>query len=663
MRHLPAFSAGLELYAWQAEALRRWEDASYRGTMKVVTGAGKTVLGLAAIDRLVERDPELRVAIVVPTVVLQRQWLAELAARAGNAAGASIALMGAGKTDTFSGSHRIVIAVLNSASKRLAVEVDAAGVGDHLLLIVDEVHRSGASVMSRIFATRRRYSLGLSATPEREQFEEEESGNGPQRYEDSLLGREVGPIIFELTLAEAIAQGVLPPFSINHYGVALSEAERSKYESLSQSIKDAREQLEGLLSNRGRSAAGLIPFAQSLASSDGPHADTARRFIAESQERKRLLYRAKARAAGVGRLLRQEFRANPKTRALLFHESIEEVEALAELLEASFPGLVAVEHSKLGDRRRAETIERFRLGEIQILVSVRSLIEGFNVPAADVGVIVASSSSVRQRVQTLGRLLRRHRVGDAEEKHSVMHVLYVRDTVDEAIYGQEDWEAVTGVDRNTFYHFLPPEDPARQQGPPRRPLPSDTDLASGVLVMGDSYPGRYEGREYRADTQGNITTLAGEPVDAPADLWAQVTSTKGGAGRFIVTPRRYHVVVRVRDAEEWTTRFITTLQDPLRSSAARPGRGYSGPTDADNGEFSIKRSASGLRIARSLPRGRGLEFAKRSTNNEAVVEAVQAALAQQPNISRFRVNSVGDAITQVGGTWILLRRGVDNIEF
>ena len=36
-----------------------------------------------------------------------------------------------------------------------------------------------------------------------------------------VLGQELGPVIFELNYAEAIRLGVLPPFDIVHYGLAL----------------------------------------------------------------------------------------------------------------------------------------------------------------------------------------------------------------------------------------------------------------------------------------------------------------------------------------------------------------------------------------------------------------------------------------------------------
>src|ERR1700746_2803370 len=62
---------GLDLHPWQQQCVDAWFSAARRGVLKVVTGAGKTILALAIAEKLqqtTERD--LRVAIVVPTVVL-----------------------------------------------------------------------------------------------------------------------------------------------------------------------------------------------------------------------------------------------------------------------------------------------------------------------------------------------------------------------------------------------------------------------------------------------------------------------------------------------------------------------------------------------------------------------------------------------------------------
>src|SRR4029077_548407 len=126
-----------------------------RGVIKVVTGAGKTILALGIIERLQQTAiPDLRVAIVVPTIVLLDQWYTEILKHS-NLPKATIGFIGAGRSDSFEAGARIIIAVLNSASKKLAQDVQRSGVGNRLLLIVDECHRAGAPEMRRIFDTKR----------------------------------------------------------------------------------------------------------------------------------------------------------------------------------------------------------------------------------------------------------------------------------------------------------------------------------------------------------------------------------------------------------------------------------------------------------------------------------------------------------------------------
>src|SRR5262249_37792876 len=73
---------GINLYSWQNDCIRNWFDAGCRGTVKVVTGGGKTVLALAIAEQLQNRkDRDLRVAIVVPTIVLMNQWYEEFEQR------------------------------------------------------------------------------------------------------------------------------------------------------------------------------------------------------------------------------------------------------------------------------------------------------------------------------------------------------------------------------------------------------------------------------------------------------------------------------------------------------------------------------------------------------------------------------------------------------
>ncbi len=560
----------LVLHDWQRSCVDGWFAANRRGVVKVVTGAGKTTLALAIIERLQQTTvSDLHVAIVVPTVVLLDQWHSEILKKS-NLPPACIGFVGAGRSDSFEAGARIIVAVLNSASKKLAQDVERSGISDRLLLIVDECHRAGAPEMRRVFETRRAYSLGLSATPEREIDIPEEDENGETGdsaivlpFESTVIGQELGSVVFELNYAEAIEQGILPPFRIVHYGLPLSEAESQEYKRMSREISD----LQGDLQTRNRKGLGLIRWCKSQASRGDKRAA---RYISLLADRKRLLYTTESRSAAVAQILQQHLAQNPEANAILFHESIEEVMSLFEKLrELGFQ--VVAEHSGFPDWMRARSIHLFRDGIARIIVSARSLIEGFNVPAADIGIVVAASASVRQRIQTLGRLLRKNRLNDGSEKTAKLFVLYARDTVDEFIYQKADWEHFIGAERNEYYRWDPltSSAPIPTGEPPRRPPISEDEVTTLALRPGDEYPGDLnQGASYSLDTQGNIRDENAIPIQPNQELRDLLARGRRRAGRFRITPERFLVFALEKDAlGAWRGLYLGQLTSPPKSSS------------------------------------------------------------------------------------------------
>ena len=567
---------GIDLHPWQQQCVDAWFSAGRRGVLKVVTGAGKTILALAIAERLQQATQrDLRVAIIVPTIVLLAQWREELAARS-NLPPEAIGLLGAGSDETFSTDTRILICVLNSAARKLPELVWKAGVGASLLLVVDECNRAGATEMRRVLTTERAFSLGLSATPERETDYAQREGDltepqrdesyGPITFDESILGRELGPVIFELNYARAIELGVLPPFRIVHYGLRLLPRESANYERISREITTLRQDLE----RPGRRGLGLIRWCRSKAAANNP---SAARLLALTAQRKRLLFQMAERTSATVKILRDAFAENPTSRAILFHESIEQVMALFGLLRAEgFP--VVAEHSEFPDVMRAEALRLFRQGAAQIIVSARSLIEGFNVPSADLGIVVAASSSVRQRVQTLGRLLRKSRAQDGSEKHAALYVLYAADTVDELIYEKANWEEFVGAERNSY--FLWPDidgaTPLEVPGPPRKPLLGELSIDVTSLRPGDTYPGDTdEGREYTRDSQGTIRTGDGSLIEPHAELTTILKGSRKIAGRFRITHLKRYIIELEKTDDGWRGVYLGTLTSPVRDVQQEEG--------------------------------------------------------------------------------------------
>ncbi len=562
---------GIEPHPWQQQCIEKWRKNKGRGTVKVVTGGGKTLLALFIAELLQNvEDKDLRVVIVVPTIVLMHQWY-DTFLKHGNLPADAIGRLGGGYDDDFGNPRRVLITVLPSASAQLPKLVKEANVEDHLMFVADECHRAGATQMSKVFKTKRRWSLGLSATPERDD-------DDTSSYDKALLGKQLGRIIYEFTLSDALRENLVPKFTIHHYGLSMTVEERQRYEALSRSITDAMSQLK---SHREAGSDGdFFAWARGVASRNrGEMGAIATRFISDASRRRELLNRMKARHNAVVELLKQEFTNNPDARVILFHESIREVEHLfAHLRKLHLP--VIMEHSKLPDSIRETGLEIFRKGIARIIVSARSLIEGFNVPAVDIGVIVASSGSVRQRIQSLGRMLRRHRGPSGEEKTSCIHVLYAADSSDESIYRKLDWDETTGVDSNRFYLWDLESEPRSQAGPPRTPLPNEMRIDADSLEAGNRYPGQYGGAELSCDSQRNITNTAGQYAVNTADLADAILKIKGTGGRFRVTPKRHFVLVRTPGDDEWETLYVTQLAKPLRFDVpARPSRSKEAAVD------------------------------------------------------------------------------------
>lgn len=665
---------GVTLYPWQSKAVEEWL-INKRGTMKVVTGAGKTILALSIIERLQREDPELHVAIVVPTIVLLHQWRDEILKNS-NLPNHLVGFLGGGFNDSFD-DKRILICVLKSASDKLAGLVDDS-VARHLLLVVDECHRAGANEMSKVFNTSRAFNLGLSATPEREEYFESDSGVVIEgEYNSTLLGKALGPIVFEMTLHEAFEMGILPKFTVNHFGLYLSGEERSKYESLSRSIQDLASELRERSGKRSGDKL-LFSWCQNAAKRDGVVGEIARRYIYETNLRKRLLYNARSRLEAVVALLKKEFVANPKANAILFNESIEGVEAVySRLAEEGFS--VVVEHSKLPEIERTTNIDKFRKAEAQIIVSARSLIEGFNVPSTDIGIIVASSTSIRQRIQTLGRVLRKPK--DGSDKQAVVHVLYVHDTTDEVVYAKADWGKLVGSERNNYYLWNLIKEPVIQDGPPREPLPKEKDIDPDSLVAGDEYPGEYEGEDFTCDTRGNIFTEDGKVVVNPGDLPDKINAIKGSYGRFKVTPHHNYVLVLSNTEDGWITVYVSKLKRPFQfdiqediffnPDLAEPGDAFPSELVGDQSEQLIFKQSRGRQVvAKKMLRGE--TFARlpglaqdpaKGVEAKMLLDAKLAAAKQGFIVNKFLLTNDGYAVFLEKGTYRFLAKLEVGLEF
>lgn len=419
---------------WQTQALAKWRQCGRRGIVEAVTGTGKTHVGVMAIAEALDHRPHVHPIVVVPTIPIMHQWVDRLQAAF---PGRPVARRGDGLKEDFSRPGTVaVVAVVNSLvvenAKGLSSVLGFALRGSGLtFLIADECHHYvEAPVFSRIRQFPFDWTLGLSATV----------GD----FEVPGLGR----IVYEYKFVDAHADGLIPSFDMVNGSVNLTIAERNQYMDLDNKCRDAlatvlqRYDLEmddpafwvTLKMMMGRMGSGREPLIEKL-------------FVLYFQ-RAAIAYQAEEKLSLAQKLIRHLVERSRK-KVMVFFERIDGAEEVGDALDrkvatrlyesvASSDGVNAwVYHSQMSRADRTVMLSRFRSAGPSALLACRCLDEGIDLPDVDASILVSSTQSERQRIQRIGRVLRR---GDGN-KRPIVVTLSVKETSD---------TYVTAADRHRF---------------------------------------------------------------------------------------------------------------------------------------------------------------------------------------------------------------------
>jgi len=125
------------------------------------------------------------------------------------------------------------------------------------------------------------------------------------------------------------------------------------------------------------------------------------RFVALARQRARILKRAQAKAGLARRILDEHYK--PGNHWLIYCESKQHLAEVREMLEGG-PWPLLEYHSG-NSHRSSEIFQHFQKGGV--LLAIKCLDEGVDIPAIDSALILASTSNPREFVQRRGRILRR----------------------------------------------------------------------------------------------------------------------------------------------------------------------------------------------------------------------------------------------------------------
>lgn len=387
----------IPLYPWQELAMTDWRLARRRGVVQAVTGAGKTRVGVAAIAEALRHGR--RAVVIVPSLVLVRQWLATLGEL----------LPGVPLTDRIGDAQpwRVMVTTIQSAMNRPATPF-----GERALLVVDECHRAGAEGFSMALRPGYDWRLGLTATLER-------GDDG-----DEILRTYFGRIVHDLGYETALDEELISPFRFAHISVPLLPLERAQYDELTEQLHGSRDLLIRRYGVPQEPVSVFLKAVSDLAQdrTQGSGGGLARLYMKHFSARRSLLAETPIKMVALSRLTQAVRESNG---TIVFTQTKDASNRAAEVLRAEGCSSASI-HGELDKDAREERIDLFREGSVISLTSPRVLDEGVDLPEADLGIVTAANRSRRQMIQRLGRVLRRR-----DGKVARFVVMYAADTVED----------------------------------------------------------------------------------------------------------------------------------------------------------------------------------------------------------------------------------------
>lgn len=357
---------------WQLEALAAWHASNYRGVVEAVTGTGKTHVGLMAIEECLKQEG--RAVVVVPSKALEYQWRTQLRQ-----------LLPASEIGDWSARKRARVTV-TTVQAACTQPVPADGV---TLLVADECHRYGSEKWRQVLHPKYVRRLGLTATYER-------SDEGVAEALDPFFRGSC----YQIDYHRAITDGIVSRFEIFVVRTQFTTPEAGRYNEADQICRSMRRKLinDFALPEQpfGEFMAQVAKLAQQGIATEAGR--VANRYLRAFSDRRQALAGASRKQMVIAELAPL---VADSSGTIVFCETKESAEEIANKLPRS-----RAVHSEISPEIRQTILRSFASGHVKVVVAPRVLDEGVDLPDAELAIVTAASSSKRQMIQRMGRVLR-----------------------------------------------------------------------------------------------------------------------------------------------------------------------------------------------------------------------------------------------------------------
>lgn len=390
-------SSSIPLFGYQQDALNKWISNGYQLLFEMATGTGKTRTAIACVSYLLANYRRLLVVVSCPQSTLARQWgkeFDELKVKTDRRVivdstnpqwrsklNDALLELDNGFIDTL-----LVLTTHASSSKEDFINaIESVCSGTTSVFVGDETHWLGAKKLRNALLNSYKYRIGLSATP--------------SRWYDDLgtqhLINYYGNDNFEFSIFDALT--TINPFTgktflVNYMyhliPIMLDEEEGMEYKKLTRQL--------------------IRAFA--IKDNSDEANDKYQRLLIKRAD---LVKNADAKFIALENLLRQ-MEDEDNLRDLIIFVSPQQKERVKEILNRR--NIMSHELTEKqgtskkiefgGKSEREHIIQCFKDGRYKVIVAIKCLDEGIDIPTASRGIIMASSTNPREYIQRIGRIIR-----------------------------------------------------------------------------------------------------------------------------------------------------------------------------------------------------------------------------------------------------------------
>lgn len=392
------FPTTIPLFPYQNNALVEWKENGYSQLFEMATGTGKTRTAITGMDFLLRLGKRNVTVIACPQSTLSLQWKTEIE-KLDVECGECVIADGNNPSwykDLQTLLLRLKVGMTNqvivfTTHDTASSERFTSLMRSHLrsdcvnLFIGDEAHWLGAPSLSKALLQEYNFRIGLSATPSR-------------WFDDAgtlKLVNYFGNKSFEFTIRQALTE--VNPITHKHFlvqyyylirKVCLNEVEFRKY-------KAETKRLLGLASKLGKAPDAEENYQRAL------------------ERRAKIIKNAESKYDELVNIL-MELRKQELLENIIIFVSPEQIKRVGQILadmRISYHKLTQDEgtkaESKNGDISEREfVISNFKKKNYKVLVAIKCLDEGIDIPSASIGILMASNTNPREYVQRIGRIIR-----------------------------------------------------------------------------------------------------------------------------------------------------------------------------------------------------------------------------------------------------------------